>query len=838
MQRTATVRSTSATDPGLVRAVNADCLVFREPSGPLERIQKGSLWVIADGLGGGDQALRASRLAARAVSDAYWDSAIPDPASRLRAAIERTNGLLFAQNEPDTPAASLFGATVLAVAVIEQQLIVAHAGRSRAYLLRDGDLRQLTEDHTWVMRAVRAGELTLEEAEDHPRRNVITRCLGIQDEILVDVTEESLKLGDIVMLCSDGLSRDVDDASVAVILSRYEADAAQILIEEAKRRGGTDNVTVATIAIESEALGESAQLDRIALLSRLGYELAKSPELDVTLDSVLKRLLTLSGGERVAIMLCEPDGSLVTRVAHDIWGGSSIFEPSHSAAEQALNEQRPVLLDNPLNDPRFSSSDSIMAMSLRSILCVPLIIHDASMGVLYVDSSAGEVAFAQSDMDLLVSFGSQAAAAIQNARLHDELVRHTQELEFSRRQKDALIRSLSSALIAIDSDGIVTEWNPSAAEILEISQEKAIGASLFTLVPNRIASWLRVLVGQVESGNQTILLANEWEGSLGSRERVILAARIGRIRDNDEQASGFVIVLNDRTDHVLIEEARRSEAEERKRQHDLFSRYLAPSVVERLLSNPAAMELGGTRHDVAILFADVRGFTGFSERNTPEEVVRVLNHYLEMATNEIFEELGTLDKFLGDGVMAIFGAPVDDLPNRELAAVRAAVAMSQRLNDLRKETGVHVGFGIGIHAGEAIVGNIGTPQHMSYTAIGDVVNVAARLESEARSGEILISGETYERIAQFVDVEELGAIYVKGRVNPVSTYKVIRVHDSADEVEGLTSRYSGSLDFQTIVASSGMSGGSTAVIGSPIDTICSSRTGSGSFIVIGSSASG
>lgn len=771
----ARLKFSSATDSGTVREINADYLVSREPAGPLERVQKGTTWVIADGLGGGDQGRRAARLAAQAATDAYWDSAIPDPPSKLRAAIERTNKLLWEQNEPEN-SGTPFGATLLAACIIEQQMLVAHVGRSRAHLFRDGKLLQLTEDHTWVAQAVRDELITPEEAVNHPRRNVITRCLGIGDRVQIDLGNEQLRPGDIILLASDGLARSLDDRTVELILGRYGGDAAGVLVEEAKRLGASDNITVATIAITAGPDQEADQADRIALLSRLGYELTRTPDLDNTLASVLERVLTLSGGERAAIMLVEPDGSLTTRVVRSTYGDSRAFEPSRTVAERALSEQRPILLANTLDDDAYSTSDSIVAMSLRSVLCVPMIVHDRSIGALYIDSTSGTVSFSQTDLDLLVSFGGHAAAALQNARLHDELVARMRDVDRERRKKDVLIRSLSSALIAIDNHGLVTEWNPRATEILEIEQADALGAAFFEMIPASVASWLRGLAAQSEAGSQTVLFSNEWRGELGARDRVILAGRVGRIRDPDEQISGYVFVLNDRTDVVLVEEARRREHEERERLRDLFSRYFAPTVVERLLHTPGAVELGGTRHQLAVLFADVRGFTGFSEQNTPEEIVRVLNQYLELATTEIFGQLGTVDKFLGDGVMAMFGAPVD-LPDRELAAVRAAVAMSSRISELREETGVQVGFGIGIHAGEAIVGNIGTSRLMSYTAIGDVVNVSARLESEARTGEILISGETYEKIAAYVDVEELGSIYLKGRLNPIRVFKVLRLND-------------------------------------------------------------
>jgi adenylate cyclase len=775
MSMAARLEFSTATDPGAVRETNADWLVCREPAGPLERVQKGTTWVIADGLGGGDQGRRAAKLAAQAATDAYWDSAIPDPPSKLRAAIERTNTLLWAQNDPGDSGVP-FGATVLAACIIEQQLLFAHVGRSRAYLYRNGKLTQLTEDHSWVAQAIRDGIISPEEEHTHPRRNVITRCLGIGDRVQIDLGNEQLQPGDIVLLASDGLARSIENGTVQLILERYGADAAGVLVEEAKRLGAPDNVTVATIAISASPDQETDQADRIALLSRLGYELTRSPNLEVTLASVLERVLTLSGGERAAIMLLEPDGSLATRVVRSIHGDVQSFAPSLSVAERALTEQRPIQLANAMDDERFSTSESIVAMALRSVLCVPMIVHDQSIGALYIDSTSGTVSFSQTDLDLLVSFGGHAAAALQNARLHDELVARMRDVERERRNKDVLIRSLSSALVAIDSQGIVTEWNPRATEILGVDQQVALGSRLFDLVPPTIASWLRGLAAQAEAGTQTVLFSNEWRGELGSREQVVLAGRVGRIRDPDAQISGYVFVLNDRTDVVLVEEARRRELEERERLRDLFSRYFAPSVVERLLHTPGAVELGGTRHNIAVLFADVRSFTTFSEQNTPEEIVRVLNSYLELATTEIFGQLGTIDKFLGDGVMAIFGAPVD-LPDRELAAVRAAVAMSSRIAELRAETGSQVGFGIGVHTGEAIVGNIGTSRLMSYTAIGDAVNVAARLESEARTGEILISGETYEKIAAHVDVEELGSIYLKGRLNPIRVFKVLRLVD-------------------------------------------------------------
>ena len=770
------VKANARTDPGAVRVVNGDSLAVREPAGPLDRAERGSIWAIADGVGLRARGLQASRLAARTVVDTYWTSAIPDPATRLRAAVEHTNAILYAQTRGDAGSANAAGATILAGVVVGDRVIVAHAGRSRAYLLRTGELRQLTQDHSWVAEELRRGRLSSAEAVNHPRRNLITRCLGIHETVDVDVVQQELEAGDLMLFCSDGLYRDVDADRLRELLRANGADAAPGLIEEARARGGQDNVTAVTIAVEAEAPRADSVVDRIALLNRLGRELTSSLDLDATLQSALRQLLAISGGDHAAILLRDEHGELVTRTAQSSRDFGLLLQHSTSVVEQALRERRPVLVPNALEDPSFGSARSIVSLSLRSIVCVPMIVNQDAIGALYVDSSRRSVTFEPFDLDLLVSVAAQVAAAIQNATLHQALLARTDELEAARRRQDALLRSLSSALVAVDDRGVITDWNPAATEVFGVPASAAIGTLLAHLAPSALASWLGGLVAMVQIGAPTVVSGPEWTGAIGSRPRMVLAGRAARIRDAHGEVGGVVLILDDRTDIVLMEEARRRETAERDRLREIFSRYVAPPVVEQLLRSPDALKLGGTRSDITVLFADVRGFTGFSESHRPEEVVALLNSYLELATSEIFKQLGMLDKFLGDGVMAIFGAPLT-LPNHELAAVRAALSMRERIAELRRETGTRAGFGIGVNSGSAIVGNIGTPQVMSYTAIGDVVNVTARLQAEARAGEILISESTLERIRGRVEVEELGPLYVKGRAAPIATYKLLRLTD-------------------------------------------------------------
>jgi adenylate cyclase len=207
-----------------------------------------------------------------------------------------------------------------------------------------------------------------------------------------------------------------------------------------------------------------------------------------------------------------------------------------------------------------------------------------------------------------------------------------------------------------------------------------------------------------------------------------------------------------------------------------FTRYVAREVVEEILKDPESMVLRGERREVTVLFCDVRGFTPLSERLSPEEVVHLLNDFYTLMIETTFKHDGTLDKFMGDAVMAIFGAPIAQ-PDHSARAVLTALAMREGiagLNQKRAREGKEgVSIGIGVSAGEAVAGTVGTEDRMEYTVIGDSVNLAARLESNAKPGQILISQRTWDRVHGVVEVRPLGPIKVKGKEEEVEVYEVL-----------------------------------------------------------------
>jgi class 3 adenylate cyclase/CheY-like chemotaxis protein len=227
----------------------------------------------------------------------------------------------------------------------------------------------------------------------------------------------------------------------------------------------------------------------------------------------------------------------------------------------------------------------------------------------------------------------------------------------------------------------------------------------------------------------------------------------------------------------LLRQVEQAKEREKKQLRGLFERYVAPSVVEKLVARPEAVELGGVRQQATVLFADIRGFSELSTRASPEVLVNVLNAHIAVATGAVLAEGGTLDKFLGDGVMAYFNAPLAQ-PDHVLRAVRAAWRLCQSLEVTHSglPEASQFRFGVGVSTGEVVVGNIGAPQMMNFTVIGDTVNVCRRLQQQAKGGQILVTQQVYGLVQDYVKAEMVGLLEVKGHEQPEPVFEVLEVH--------------------------------------------------------------
>ena len=243
------------TDIGRTRQSNEDSMLSFVPEDTQILAHKGALFVVSDGLGGHALGEVASEMAAQVTRDSYYQDTDDDIASSLRRAIKQANSAI-AVRAAQNKAWSGMGTTVVAAVLRDDNVYAANVGDSRVYIVRGDTIRHITEDHSWVAQQIRAGQLTLEEARDHPQRNEIYRCLGVDKDVEVDLFTEQVQDGDLLVLCTDGLSGLVSDDELRAIVQQYQPEeSVRRLVERANENGGPDNITaiVVRVALEKEA---------------------------------------------------------------------------------------------------------------------------------------------------------------------------------------------------------------------------------------------------------------------------------------------------------------------------------------------------------------------------------------------------------------------------------------------------------------------------------------------------------------------------------------------------------------------------------------------------------
>jgi adenylate cyclase len=232
-----------------------------------------------------------------------------------------------------------------------------------------------------------------------------------------------------------------------------------------------------------------------------------------------------------------------------------------------------------------------------------------------------------------------------------------------------------------------------------------------------------------------------------------------------------------------------TEEREKKKIRGAFQYYLTASVINEMLKDPSKLKLGGDKKDLSVLFSDIRGFTTVSEQLTPEELVHLLNEYLTAMTALVFKYGGLLDKYMGDAIMAVFGAPLDQ-PDHAKRACLTAMGMMTELRKLQKkwtdEGKPVLNIGIGINSGDMVVGNMGSEMRFDYTVMGDSVNLGSRLEgiNKEYGTNIVISEFTYEQVKDTLSCRELDSVRVKGKLLPVRIYELLGEKKDSNKWDG------------------------------------------------------
>jgi PAS domain S-box-containing protein len=507
------------------------------------------------------------------------------------------------------------------------------------------------------------------------------------------------------------------------------------------------------------------RFSHLQALAGIGQIVNSTLEVDEVLQIVMDTIVRLTGAERGFLMLRDEhsvNGEMVTRIARN-WEQESInqneFAISRTVVQRVIDSGEAVLTTNAQEDPRFGGHESIIAFSLRSILCVPLSVKSQLIGVIYADNRIRSGIFSESERDLLLGFADQAAVAIENARLFSSLKRTFQEVTELKNLMDDVFASIVSGVITADVQDQITLCNRAACSIIGRASVEIVGRPLGEIMPT-FASEILPHLASVRKSEQPIV-GLELSQKLPERGSVDWRFNLSPLKDGEQKTQGVAIVLDDMTERKKLEA-----------QRGLLQRMVSPAVLDQI--DPNSLQIGGKKVYITALFADIRGFTAYSEKHSPEELVAVLNRYLAAAAEAVLDHEGTVDKFLGDAVMAWYNAPVPQ-PDHTLRAVKSALAIREAVAALHAEMPeeTHLSFGVGIHYGDAVLGWIGTEKRLEYTAIGDSVNTTKRIQENAAKNQILLSREAYERVQDEIDAKPYLPLSVKGKTQPLEVYEVL-----------------------------------------------------------------
>lgn len=394
---------------------------------------------------------------------------------------------------------------------------------------------------------------------------------------------------------------------------------------------------------------------------------------------------------------------------------------------------------------------------LAAALIVPLMSHDQCCGAFILATRDPDTEFTAGDLKQAMALASVAAAALHNSRLFEEVVE-------VKNYNENVLENMSNGVVTMDLSRHIAKTNAAALRILRREGEQLTGLAVSDVFSG-VNGWLIDCVSQVMDGNE----GGHWlEKELRiDDDRISINLTVVPLTNVEGSNIGCMLVIEDIT--------------REKRIRGTMARFMSETVVEKLLEAGESL-LAGASQDVTILFSDIRGFTHLSEQLTARQLVGTLNSYFTEMVDVIFENGGTLDKFIGDALMAVFGAPFVT-PNDPDNATKAAVEMLTRLrsfNDERKiETGRPLEIGVGINSGTVVAGTIGSIKRMDYTVIGDHVNLAARIESANKyfGTRILVSEHTMERLHQQHRMREIDHVRVVGRGASVALYEILDYHD-------------------------------------------------------------
>ena len=530
----------------------------------------------------------------------------------------------------------------------------------------------------------------------------------------------------------------------------------------------------AAVGVEKWRMQEAAEQARqIRARARMRLQVlldvAKSltSELDTTslIKTIMIRARELCDAERCSMFLLDRErGELRSKIVE---GADEIRFDMHQGIAGHVATTGDVLnIPDAYSDPRFNPEvDLQTGYRTQTILCTPLRNKEGEIiGVTQLINKAGGL-FTEEDEEIMGAFSAQAAVALENAMLFQQTLEMRNYLE-------SILDSIDHLVLTLDETGRLVTVNGNVTPVFGLDEDtmrrQPIGEWYVSENAEFVRSVLRVYKDPApEYVTDAILRTGE--------RSISVSYHVVPLLDFEREQKGVVIVLEDIT--------------REKRMLGTLSRHLGSEVARKALEEEDA-RLGGVRQQVAILFSDIRGFTAITESMDAADVVELLNEYFTLMVDAVFAEEGTLDKYIGDSIMAVFGAPLP-CPDYSTRACRAALRMQGALaefNERRIAAGLEpVGAGIGISSGSVIAGYIGSEKRTEYTCIGDGVNIASRLEGASKlyGVNVLISESTADEIGGEFVLRELDTVKMIGKQQPIRVYELLGARGSDIPLERL-----------------------------------------------------
>lgn len=416
--------------------------------------------------------------------------------------------------------------------------------------------------------------------------------------------------------------------------------------------------------------------------------------------------------------------------------------------------------------------DLFLNEQMNSGIALPIITKKQNIGVLFLNSRK-ENYYSKSSFNFMKSFSRQASGMLHNARLFRELKDYVKQVEELEQYQKSIFSSMTNLLITCDENDRIEYYNRQAKESLNLTEDH-IGKDIQKAFEGAIGKKILSSFHKVRDTGQE-LLGLEGIYKRDNKE-MDFSLNISPLRGMRGKHRGLTLLFTDQSKERQLKESADVAKEDRRVIKDMFARYLSNDIVQNLVNSPDLVKPGGGTKHATVFFADIRGYTSFSEDKTPEYIINVLNEYFTEAVEIVIKYGGYIDKFIGDCIMAAWGVPMVNEKEDAIKAVSCAVEIQNLVKSTKRNffhgEAEHLAVGFGMHTGDLVAGNLGSSRRMDYTVIGDTVNLAARLEGVSGAGEIIITEDTRQHLDDRFILEKRKAVKVKGKIKPIEIYNV------------------------------------------------------------------